>query len=67
MILDTESEVDGKQVWLMKTQGQNMILENTFERICIDQNLEDNWRHNVCIPQSSEHGVNRQRFGFGIG
>ena len=44
MILDTESEVYGKQVWLMKLQGQNMILESNFERICIDQTLEDNWR-----------------------
>ena len=44
MILDTESEVDGKKVWLMKLQGQNMILAKTFEIICIDQNLEYNIR-----------------------
>ena len=42
MILDTESEVDGKQVWLMKLQGQNMFLVKTFEIICIDQTLEEN-------------------------
>ena len=44
MILDTESEVDVKQVWLMKLQGQNLILAKTFESICIDQTLEGNWR-----------------------
>ena len=44
MTLDTESEFDGKQVWLMKLQGQNLILMKNFEIICIDQTLEDNWR-----------------------
>ena len=67
MILDTESEFDGKQVWLMKLQGQNMILANTFEIICIDQTLEDNWRHKGCILQSSDHGVKIQRLGVGLG
>ena len=67
MILDTESEVDGKKVWLMKLQGQNLILAKNFESICIDQTLKENWRHKGCILQSSDHGVNRERLGFGLG
>ena len=67
MILDTKSEVDGKQVWLMKMQGPNLILAKTFESICIDQTLEDDWRNKGCILQSSDHGVNRQSLGFGLG
>ena len=67
MILDTKSEVDGKQVWLMKLQGQNMILAKTFESICIDKTLEDNWRHKGCILQISYHGVNKQMLGVGLG
>ena len=67
IILDTESEVDGKQVWLMKLQGQNMILAKTFQIICINQTLEDNWRNKGCIPQSTYHGVNKQRLGVSLG
>ena len=51
----------------MNLQGQSLILTKTFESICIDQTLEDNWRHKGCILQSSDHGVNRQRLGFGLG
>ena len=67
MILDTQSEVDGKQVWLMNLQGQNMILAKTFERICIDKNLEHNWRHKWCVLQSKDHEIHRQRWGIGLG
>ena len=67
MTLDTESEFDGKQVWLMKMQGPNLILAKTFESICIDQTLEDNWRHKGCIRQIWDHGVNGQRLGVGLG
>ena len=67
MILDTESEFDGKQVWLMKLQGQNMILSKTFESICIDQTIEYNWRHKGCILQISDHWVNKQRLGVSLG
>ena len=44
-----------------------MILAKTFEIICIDQTLEDNWRQKGCILQSIDHGVNRQRLGVGLG
>ena len=47
--------------------GQNLILANIFESICIDQTLEDNWRHKGFIFQISDHGVNIQRLGVGLG
>ena len=51
----------------MELQGQNLILAKTFESICIDQTLEDNWIHKRWIIQSSNHGVNKQRLGGGLG
>ena len=51
----------------MKLQGQNLLLAKTVESICIDQTLEDNWIHKGCILQSSNHGVNKQRLGGGLG